>query len=673
MPITQAQYQAAQVSQHTAAQDLAMQVRLVAGPGTGKSFSIGERVNWLLSNGVPASGIFAVSFTNAAAEELASGIANYLTVQRGYPSAPAIHVSTLHSLSLSALTRAGQLAQHAVSPIMLDKWSQREIYDRELADVIGVTRTRAGEVRVHEESIWNTGAAPAPYISQPTTPIGAVDIARFRSFHMGRSALYGCLLPGESVRKCVDLIRAGLLNPVAVLNIRSLIVDEFQDLNQCDQELVAQISAAGVSVFVAGDDDQSIYAFRYSSPVGIQTFQHTYPSSTSHTLQSCFRCTTAVLSAATGVISTHAAPNRLPKQLISAYSASTPPVAGVLHTWSFAGEAAEARGIAASCQQLVNAGVSPDEILILLTQKILGQRIEQELAALGVPFTGLGTGALVDTNSGRFVASFLRVTNNPDHLIGYRTMLGLLSGVGIRTCRNLADLCINNNARYADVFLLALPPWLAGAPLAAVNRIRSSLALAQGWSLSDLLQMRATTLSQILTNNLPTADVTAWQSILNILPAAASLNDLLSYLNAENDAQRQDVVSNITAAGTGTGSANTPVNGVRLMTLHSSKGLSAQVVFIPALEEDSLPSTKDNQFPGLVLQAARLLYVGITRARAAIILSFARTRPQFITHGPRGTRAPSRFLPPVGQHFTPRNGGLSPTESNTIVSAIQNL
>ena len=104
MAITQLQYQAAGATQHAAAHDGSPQVRLVAGPGTGKSFSIGERIHWLLQTGIPASQIYAVSFTNAAATELSEGIADYLTTAGGYSTPPPINVSTLHSLALSALT-----------------------------------------------------------------------------------------------------------------------------------------------------------------------------------------------------------------------------------------------------------------------------------------------------------------------------------------------------------------------------------------------------------------------------------------------------------------------------------------------------------------------------------------------------------------------------------------
>ncbi|PIW01935.1 MAG: hypothetical protein COW41_01240, partial [Deltaproteobacteria bacterium CG17_big_fil_post_rev_8_21_14_2_50_51_6] len=96
-------------------------------------------------------------------------------------------------------------------------------------------------------------------------------------------------------------------------------------------------------------------------------------------------------------------------------------------------------------------------------------------------------------------------------------------------------------------------------------------------------------------------------------------------------------------------------------------------VFIPGLEENNLPSSKDMLYPALLLQAARLLYVGMTRARAGLILSFARSRPQYVTRGPRQNRIPSRFLTSIGQQFVNRNSGLSVMEAIAISSAIGNL
>ena len=129
MAFTQQQIDAATAIQSAAAHDTSAQVRLVAGPGTGKSFSIGERVSWLINQGVNPNSIFAVSFTRAATDDLKAGILRYCST---VPAADQINVSTLHSLALSILAKGGKLTQYPTSPHVLDDWEQRNIFDEEL-------------------------------------------------------------------------------------------------------------------------------------------------------------------------------------------------------------------------------------------------------------------------------------------------------------------------------------------------------------------------------------------------------------------------------------------------------------------------------------------------------------------------------------------------------------
>jgi DNA helicase-2/ATP-dependent DNA helicase PcrA len=109
---------------------------------------------------------------------------------------------------------------------------------------------------------------------------------------------------------------------------------------------------------------------------------------------------------------------------------------------------------------------------------------------------------------------------------------------------------------------------------------------------------------------------------------------------------------------------------VQLMTMHSAKGLSAQVVFIPGLEEEVLPGAKRSAYAGLVSEAARLLFVSVTRARAACVLSFSRSR---LTQGAMMRRTPSRFCQHLDGAFIPRAEGLNTAEAATVAQCIGNL
>ena len=176
MPISLAQYNAARVVQHKAAHDLSPQVRLLAGPGTGKSYSIGERVKWLLQRQVPGASIWAISFTNAATDDLREGIEDYCN---GVPGIADVRVRTLHSLALSVLAKGGKLAFYPANPRVLDSWEQRYVFDEELSSEMGCGIRRCGELRTHFEAKWSTGAPPLPFISSPKQAITPGEEAQF--------------------------------------------------------------------------------------------------------------------------------------------------------------------------------------------------------------------------------------------------------------------------------------------------------------------------------------------------------------------------------------------------------------------------------------------------------------------------------------------------------------
>ena len=160
MPITPAQLQLAQADQRTAAHDGRLQVRLVAGPGTGKSFTIEDRVSWLLQNGVEAQHIFAISFTNASAQDLRVRIAQYC--QSIGLDGSAVSVTTMHSLALRMLRVAGLLQRFPAPPTVIDQWEITNIFTAEFCSDFGVGVRRAGYIQRDHEAYWSTGSIRSP-------------------------------------------------------------------------------------------------------------------------------------------------------------------------------------------------------------------------------------------------------------------------------------------------------------------------------------------------------------------------------------------------------------------------------------------------------------------------------------------------------------------------------
>src|SRR3990172_7205582 len=142
MPITAHQVAAAQAIQHAAAHDPSTQVRVIAGPGTGKSFAIQERVAWLLASGVSPTEIYVVSFTRASARDLRVRVIEYCRSQN-ISGADLVSITTLHSLALRALRRAGLLV-YPSDPLVLDNWELDFFHDPEFSSSTGYRPGRVG-------------------------------------------------------------------------------------------------------------------------------------------------------------------------------------------------------------------------------------------------------------------------------------------------------------------------------------------------------------------------------------------------------------------------------------------------------------------------------------------------------------------------------------------------
>jgi DNA helicase-2/ATP-dependent DNA helicase PcrA len=685
MSITSAQKANADQQQWNAARDTAPQVRLAAGPGTGKSGTIVKRVQHLLSAGTNPINLYVISFTRATCTELTSRIAISCT---GTPSAvPAtlVHVSTMHSLALKILRRANLLIQYPSDPILLDKWEQSNIYDSELSRSVPCTPTRAGEIRLAHDARWQT-LNPAMINQAQITP---AEVTAFNTFHASRTNLYSCVLPGEVVFKCVQAFTMGSIQLSQLPIIEHLIVDEFQDLNACDQEFVRILTSSGATLFIAGDDDQSIYSFRHADPSGIVQFNQSYPNSQTHVLTDCFRCTPSVLNAASTLINFN--PNRIQKLLVPLYANAVPPVPGAIAVWSFQNAQEEAEAIATSCRELLSAGLTgrEDEIVILISNRRLQlDLIAVELGNLGLPFEPPRAEPLTEDKVVRAAYSMLRMckeqTLGYDDYTAYRTMLAMLSGVGIGTVKDIADGCIRNNQNFRQLFdLNPLPNWLSTRSSSTVSKVADIATTARTWSLTDTLSTRTSDIDTLLTTYVmtPAQFVTAgalWTAIATGLPQHMTLDELIQFLASDNESDQQLIIDEV---NTRVGGVQQPVQQsqkkIRILTMHGAKGLSGKVVFVPSCEQGIMPSDRALQATGLVIEHRRLFYVSLTRAMAACILTHAslHTGAQafLLQQRPTVRLTRSQFLNELGIASVNRTTGLSAQEATAIIADINNL
>jgi DNA helicase-2/ATP-dependent DNA helicase PcrA len=588
-------------------------------------------------------------------------------LKAGLPQPCPVHVCTLHSLALRLLRAAGQLSAFAVPPRVLDELEMEDIFGLEFGVFSGVTsRTRRLKIQVDHEAFWSTGEWLPPGFPVPNPPVTEQERKALSAYYRSRSSLYCCLLPADITRRCLEYFSAMPIDWELPVQIAHLIVDEYQDLNPVDLKLISEIRQRGTDLFVAGDDDQSIYFFRYAMPAGIQQFEAKYPGSVSHTLRHCFRCPKEILSPAQALLAEYPGDSRIPKAFIATASLAEPPLVGSLHRWCFRGWRGEADAIAASCADLIREGIPADEIAILLSNRpALEQNIVKSLKATTVPYELADEDRFADEPAGRAATALIRLVVDPSDYVAVRVIVGLQTRVGPTTCNEIAAWAIANGLRYADAFTrtdcTALGPRARHA-LERTSNVRVRLA---GLS-SETPVAQASELIAACTEAILGAGAAAgWRNYVADLPNGMTLQETCKLLTAPTTRASRVILDEVRDR-LGLAAAVCAPCGVRLMTLHGSKGLTFEAVFIPGLEQGLLPNQWDMPFPGLVEQAARVLYVGMTRARLMLVLSMAEYR---MIEGELEARQPTTFVGNLSGRFQTRKGGLNRGELAAVLAA----
>ncbi len=674
-------------AQQAAAQDASAHVRLIAGPGSGKSRTIMLRLEHLISQGAAPDSIYVISFTRASAFDLRTRVVERFK-SKGLTVAGdelAENVTTMHSLALKLLAGANLLSGiFPAHPVILDRWQQENIFDEEFSQTAGVTPTRAREVRAAYDAHWQT-LASLNLVGGGDPPTPSEQNA-FTSYYPTAKTLYSCLLPGEVVRSCVDEIKQGSITTSHLPNMKHLIVDEYQDLNKCDQEFVDELAKFGARVFIAGDDDQSVYSFRHAAPDGIVDYISTHPEAVSHNLQHCFRCASSILSTAQTLIGHN--PGRIAKTHVSIYSNSTPTVDGDFQIWRCPTGVEEAKWIAESCRDLLSAGIEPTQVLILLrSHRTQGKVIYDALSAASVQFEPARADSLLEESMPRLVHSLLEIVKDPsDKYVHYRVVLGLLHGVGKGTCTGIAQRTVGANLNFRDLFYSSPSSHVfTGNQRSAIKRVASIISSVKSWSVDDTLSSRALSIESIGSDAFDKdsqsgkATLEVWNELVETLPAEMTLDELYAYLDSDTEAGRYQVMDSVTRRlGTTSGpQENKATNAVRVLTMHGSKGLEGQVVFIPGVEQGIIPSPQTLGAAGLINEERRLLYTAITRAKASCILSLASIRvgnQAYLLSGQSVTgQTRSPFIPEIGSPTVQRTTGLSAIEIASILEDVSNL
>lgn len=597
----------------------------LAGPGTGKTTDLISRTASLITEKeVDPQRILVLTFTRAAAAELKERLVEDDDI--GETRLPL--AVTLHSFSLMVLTSDAYRARLPMPLNILDSWEQKYFLVPALASHCNYTgpqrhKVVADKLREYEAG-WNSLKYDHEDWIQDHDPFFHQQLEFLRS-------TYGYTLLGELPYKLRCYLRA---DPEALASYQytHVLVDEYQDLNPCDQDIISHLASQGAEINAYGDDDQSIYSFREAAPAGILNFTDKYPASVKNVLDTCYRCPEPILNIAQSMI----LKTPVPREPKSIHAERSEPAYVKCLAFSVGGE--EVAGITKIVHWLhEDRNVLWKDILVLVPSKRLGNLAATALGREDVPIDNwLKDRNPLDLDPIRRLYAVLRLLANPADSLAMWTWLRLHKGFGEASIQRLEELAMENGSTFGHVVDL-----IRQGSETISKRIDNLVASAL-----DALQNAKEEWAAI--------EPVEWKDkVLDLVPgenrewAVPNLTALFDELEAET-ISIESIIGRLQTPDIKP--PNTPIEDkVRLMTMHKAKGLKATAVIIPFMEDEVV-----FQWTNSVAEREekrRLVYVSLTRATHYLFVSHSRRRDDtsaYTTDGRRATRRRLVFLDDAG-------------------------
>ena len=632
-------------------------VMVVAGPGSGKTRVLTHRVAALLATGTLPWRILAVTFTNKAAAEMRER----LEVLVGEDLAAKLWVSTFHSLCVRLLRRFHVEAGLDQSFSVADADDSRKL----VTAILKARGRQPDDARAYSSAIsWAKNNLQTPAGIESDLPDVALVYADYQqALRAQRLVDFDDLLVRTYLLlRDNDEVRADCQERFAYI-----MVDEYQDTNRVQYEIVRMLSATHHNLFVVGDHDQSVYAFRGAFPAALGGFSDDFPGTEVVILNQNYRSTKAVLETANALIARNPSVHRAdlwtengvgaPVRLLE-FDDDRHEATWVIQQLNGPGArraAATASGASPAGGAAAGGRVAGESAAIIVRTNAQTRPFEAALTAAGIPYVVVGTQRFYDRAEIKDALAWLRLALNPADLPALRRAAAMPKrGLGDKTLAHLVDL-----AQAADVDPITAagaPDLLSGmttrmqgicASLAAdVAAVRAAAHRSPAAALDAVYAIglkealaddpdRVENLSQLssdatvfvppLEDPLTTPDPTSPDGMPEGLAVTRSFVESAALASSNDQRLAPDT-------------ATPPVS---LITAHASKGREFDTVYVAGVEETIYPHSRSADDPAAVAEERRLLFVAASRARHQLVLSWCRRRMIF---GRWSDSAPSPFL-----------------------------
>jgi DNA helicase-2/ATP-dependent DNA helicase PcrA len=618
---------------------------ILAGAGSGKTKTLTHRIAYLLARrqATPFN-ILAVTFTNKAAGEMRARVAKLLgqpPENRGFMP----YMGTFHSICVRLLRQDGE---HAGIPRNFVIWDEgdRQAAVKQASKQAGIDE-KSYPPRLLTSLISgakNEMISPEEYVTaaeySPATRAAAKVYPIYERLLKTSSALDFDDLIGRTVwlLESQDQIRQKWQS-----QFKYIMIDEYQDTNSAQYKLVKLLTGSHQNIAVVGDDWQSIYSWRGADFRNILNFEKDHPKGTVIKLEQNYRSTKNILEAAHNVISQNSV--RSDKKLWTSEGDGSP-----IQVLQVGSERAEAELIVRRIKNAVDLKARAyKDFAILYRTNAQSRALEEVFVHYGLPYRIVGGVRFYERKEVKDILAYLRLIYQPDDTASFTRIVNVPArAVGAKSLEAFNDWRAQNGLGLAHGLARALDcPGLTPRAKAGLNELADIIASfrAQAGELTpaalvDSLLRRLDYLNY-LSDGTPQGEARI-ENVKELISVANEYQDL----GLDGFLEEVALVSDIDSTDMGSDAAV-------MMTLHSAKGLEFPVVFITGLEETILPHSRALYEASEMEEERRLMYVGMTRARQELYLTYASERNLY---GGRQHNPPSRFISDIGAASSPAGG-----------------
>ena len=655
---------------------------ILAGAGSGKTRVLTTRIAWLLQTGrVSPGGLMAVTFTNKAAKEMLTRLGAMLPINvRG------LWVGTFHGLCNRFLRAHWKAAGLPQSFQILDS-----------GDQLGAVKRVIKAMKLDEERFvpkqvtWFIADAKENGQRPKDVPIHdgqTQTMVQVYQAYEDQCQREGVVDFAELLLRTYELLRDDpMLREHYRNRFRHILVDEFQDTNRLQYAWLKMFAGPDTSVLAVGDDDQSIYAFRGAQVGNMADFEREFKVRHLIKLETNYRSSGHILDAANHLIAHNS--RRMGKTLRTEAGQGE-----LVRVQENASDYNEAQWLLEEAQQLHRQGLHRREIAVLYRSNAQSRVIESALFNAGIPYRVYGGLRFFERAEIKHALAYLRLIENCHDDTSYLRVVNFPTrGIGARTLEQLQDAARQTGrSLWQSVGAVG---GKGGANLIAFNALVDSMRNATlGLTLREIIEHmleRSGLVDFYRTEKEGAERIENLEELVNAAEAFVTQEGFgkdavalpvdehgpgqiaaprpgeppaLAAVDLTPDAETGEIMSPLAAFLThaaleaGDNQAQAGQDAVQLMTVHSSKGLEFDAVFITGLEEGLFPHENSASDPSGLEEERRLMYVAITRARQRLYLSFCQTR---MLHGQTRYNVKSRFFDELPEEclkwLTPRHQG----------------